>query len=228
LVIKIFIIYFAIQSTLNMDNEKYLQDLNEIKTMMSKSSRFISLSGLSGILAGVYALIGAWLAYKTIYFDTSTLGSYRNLIISEEAVIRLLVIASTVLLLSIATGLLLSYRKAKINNEKIWNSTSKRLAINLMIPLATGGFFIIFLIEKNMFGLVAPLTLIFYGLACVNASKYTFGDVRYLGITMILLGLLSTWFLGYGLLFWAIGFGGCHIIYGSLMYFKYEREDNKS
>jgi len=228
LVIKIFINYFAIQSTLDMNNEKYLQDLNEIKTMMSKSSRFISLSGLSGILAGVYALIGAWLAYKTIYFDTSTLGSYRNLIISEEAVIRLLVIAATVLLLSIATGLLLSYRKAKINNEKIWNSTSKRLAINLMIPLATGGFFIIFLIEKNMFGLVAPLTLIFYGLACVNASKYTFGDVRYLGITMILLGLLSTWFLGYGLLFWAIGFGGCHIIYGSLMYFKYEREDTKN
>ena len=92
-----------------------------------------------------------------------------------------------------------------------------------MIPLATGGFFILFLIEKEMLGLVAPLTLIFYGLACVNASKYTIGDVRYLGLTMIALGLLSTWFLGYGLLFWALGFGGCHILYGSLMYFKYDR-----
>jgi hypothetical protein len=206
-----------------MSNEKYLQDLNDIKTMMTKSSRFISLSGLSGILAGIYALVGAWFAYKAIYSDTSTMGSYRNLVISKEAVIKLIIIATLVLVASIATGLFLSYKKAKKNNDTIWNSTSRRLAVNLMIPLFTGGIFILFLIEKEILELIAPLTLIFYGLACVNASKYTFGDVRYLGITMIVLGLLSTWFLGYGLLFWAIGFGGCHILYGSIMYFKYEK-----
>ena len=95
--------------------------------------------------------------------------------------------------------------------------------MNFLIPLITGGFFIVFLIEKEMLSIIAPLMLIFYGMACLNASKYTLGDVRYLGITMILLGLLSTWFLGYGLLFWALGFGVCHIVYGSLMYFKYDR-----
>jgi len=117
----------------------------------------------------------------------------------------------------------MSANKAKKSNDTLWNASSKRLLVNFLIPLASGGFFILFLIEKNMFGLVAPLTLLFYGLACVNASKYTLGDVRYLGITMIILGLLSTWFLGYGLLFWAIGFGICHIVYGSMMYFKYDR-----
>lgn len=215
--------YFASQSTLKMENEKYLNDLSEIKNLMNRSSRFLSLSGLSGILAGTYALIGAYLAYKTIYFDTSTMGAYKNLVISEEAVIRLLVIAASVAFLSLLTGILLSIQKAKSNNETIWNSTARRLVINFLIPLATGGFFIIFLIEKEMLGLVAPLTLIFYGLACVNASKYTLGGVRYLGLTFIILGLLSTWFLGYGLLFWALGFGVCHILYGSIMYFKYER-----
>jgi len=214
-------IYFVTQSTLKMENEKYLNDLSEIKNLMNRSSRFLSLSGLSGILAGTYALIGAYLAYKTIYFDTSTMGAYKNLVISEEAVIRLLVIAASVAFLSLLTGILLSIQKA--NNETIWNSTARRLVINFLIPLATGGFFIIFLIEKEMLGLVAPLTLIFYGLACVNASKYTLGGVRYLGLTFIILGLLSTWFLGYGLLFWALGFGVCHILYGSIMYFKYER-----
>ncbi len=207
-----------------MENEKYLNDISEIKNMMSQSSRFISLSGLSGVLAGIYSLVGAWLAYKTIYFDTSTMGNYRNLIISQEAVYQLLLIATTVILLSIATGVILSIKKAKKSNENIWNSSSKRLIINFMIPLITGGVFILFLLEKEMLSLVAPLTLIFYGLGCVNASKYTLGDVRYLGITMIILGLLSTWFLGYGLLFWALGFGVCHILYGSVMYFKYERD----
>jgi hypothetical protein len=206
-----------------MENEKYLNDISEIKNMMNKSSRFISLSGMSGILAGVYALIGAWFAYKIIYFDNSTMGSYRSLIISYEAVIKLFVIAGSVVLLSIITGLFLSVRKANKAKEKLWNPTSKRLLINFLIPLATGGFFILFLIEKEILSIISPLMLIFYGLACLNASKYTFGDVRYLGITLIILGLLSTWFLGYGLLFWALGFGICHIIYGTLMYFKYDR-----
>ncbi|GAB3724989.1 hypothetical protein [Flavobacterium koreense] len=206
-----------------MKNEKYLNDISEIKNMMNQSSRFISLSGLSGVLAGIYSLIGAWLAYKTIYFDTTSMGNYRNLIISQDSINKLFIIASTVLILSIITGIALSVRKAKKTEDKIWNVSSKRLVINFAIPLATGGIFILFLIEKEMLSLVAPLTLLFYGLACVNASKYTLGDVRYLGITMIILGLLSTWFLGYGLLFWALGFGICHIIYGSMMYFKYDR-----
>ncbi|GEC79484.1 hypothetical protein [Flavobacterium aquatile] len=206
-----------------MENEKYLNDISEIKNMMNQSSRFISLSGLSGVLAGIYSLVGAWFAYKTIYFDTTTIGNYKNLIISESAVIKLFIIAASVLILSIITGIVLSVRKASKTEDKVWNVSSKRLVINFGIPLATGGFFILFLIEKEILSLVAPLTLIFYGLACVNASKYTLGDVRYLGLTMIFLGLLSTWFLGYGLLFWALGFGVCHILYGSVMYFKYDR-----
>ena len=223
MVVQFNFIYFVSQSTLKMENEKYLSDISEIKNMMSQSSRFISLSGLSGVLAGMYSLVGAWLAYKTIYFDTSTMGNYRNLIISQEAIYQLLLIATTVIVLSIATGVALSIKKAKKSNENVWNSSSKRLIINFMIPLITGGIFILFLLEKEILSLVAPLTLIFYGLGCVNASKYTLGDVRYLGITMVILGLLSTWFLGYGLLFWALGFGVCHILYGSVMYFKYDR-----
>ncbi|WP_445452525.1 hypothetical protein [Flavobacterium sp. 25HG05S-40] len=206
-----------------MKNEKYLKDISEIKNIMDKSSRFISLSGLSGILAGIYALIGAWLAYNTIYFDTTTLGEYDDLVITQPMIERLFIVAFAVLFLSVITAVIMSANKAKKSNDTLWNASSKRLLINFLIPLASGGFFILFLIEKDILGLVAPLTLLFYGLACVNASKYTLGDVRYLGITMIILGLLSTWFLGYGLLFWALGFGVCHIVYGSMMYFKYDR-----
>jgi len=223
LVTTLLLSYFAFQSTLKMENEKYLKDLSEIRNIMDKSSRFISLSGFSGILAGIYSLIGAWLAYKTLYFDTVALGEYKNLEITETTVEILLIIAYSVLIASIATAVVLSSKKAKKRYESFWNATSRRLLFNFLIPLVSGGIFILLLIEKEMLGLVAPSTLLFYGLACVNASKYTIGDVRYLGITMIVLGLLSTWFLGYGLVFWALGFGVCHIVYGSMMYFKYDR-----
>jgi hypothetical protein len=207
-----------------MDANKYLNDISEIKNMIHRSSRFISLSGLSGILAGVYSLIGAYLAYRTIYFDNTGLGSYKTLVISEYSVYKLVAIAASVMLLSIGTGIFLTVRKAKLQDEKIWDKSSQRLIINFLIPLVTGGILILYLIEKNQFTLISTLTLLFYGLACVNASKYTIGDIRYLGVTMLILGCISLWFIGYGLLFWSLGFGVCHIFYGSMMYFKYERK----
>lgn len=205
-----------------MENEKYLQDIAEIKNMMNKSSQCLSLSGLSGVLAGIYALIGAFLAYKIIYVDTFS-GDYYNLIVSQNVIYKLITIAISVLLVSVMTGIFLSVRKTRKQNDTIWNYASKQLLVNFSIPLFTGGFFILFIIEKEYLNLVAPLTLIFYGLACVNASKYTLRDVRYLGITIIIIGLLSTWFINYGLFFWALGFGICHIGYGLMMYIKYDR-----
>ena len=128
-----------------------------------------------------------------------------------------------VLVASIVVGLILTWRSAKKNGQTIWDATAKRMLINLMIPLVTGGFFCMILLIHGLIGLVAPVTLIFYGLALINGSKYTLDDIRYLGICEIILGLLASIFIGYGLLFWAIGFGVLHIVYGLLMYNKYER-----
>lgn len=206
-----------------MEQQKYLNDLSEIKDLMTKSSRFISLSGLSGVLAGIYALIGAYLAYNIIYVTQDVGDDYKTIVLYELEMFQLFGIAFAVVALSILTGVFLSWKKAKRNKEKLWDNTSRRLVINFAIPLATGGFFIIALIEKESYIFVAPLTLVFYGLACVNASKYTLGAIRYLGITLIIIGLASVWNLGYGLFYWALGFGVCHIIYGTWMYFKYDK-----
>jgi hypothetical protein len=199
--------------------DKYLQDITEIKNMMNKSSQFISLSGLSGIMAGIYALIGAHIANGLIESHTSY---YVTL---ESKTFKLILLtAFLVLLFSIVTAAILTASKAKKQGEKIWNSTSKRVLVNFLIPLVTGGIFGLLLLRNGYYGLIAPVTLLFYGLACVNASKYTLRDVRYLGITIIILGLIATEFSGYALEFWALGFGVCHILYGSIMHFKYDRK----
>ncbi|MEC4004808.1 hypothetical protein OX283_009090 [Flavobacterium sp. SUN052] len=210
-----------------MENEKYLNDISEIKNMMNKSSQFLSLSGLSGILAGIYALIGAFYANSLLPSYNRIGGelSRESLTLSEkEITIKLFLTALTVIVLSIISGLLLSASKAKKQGENLWNQSSKQLLINFGIPLITGGIFALLLLQKEFYGIIAPITLIFYGLGCVNASKNTFRDVKYLGITLIIIGLFATYFTGYGLLFWALGFGICHILYGSVMYFKYERD----
>ncbi|WP_040278870.1 hypothetical protein [Psychroserpens damuponensis] len=207
-----------------MESKNYLQDISDIKSMMHKSSRFLSISGLSGILAGIYALIGAYLGYRIIYANNIiTVDGYRSLILTQDHLIQIFIIASSVVLLAMITGIILSFYKAKKQNESLWDSTSKRLLINFCIPLVTGGLFILILMTKGGYPYVAPLTMIFYGLALINASKYTLGYVRSLGLTMIITGLIATYFLGYGLVFWAFGFGICHIFYGTIMHFKYDR-----
>ena len=205
-----------------MDDKKYLDDLRDIREMMHRSTQFISLSGLSGVLAGIYALIGAFLAKQFLAAHNRMMdGAYVTL---ESNTFKLiLATALGVLALSVGTALLMTSVKARKRGEKVWNNTSKRLLLNFLIPLATGGVFALLLLRHQVYGLIAPVTMIFYGLACVNASKYTFRDVRYLGITVIILGLVATEFSGYALEFWALGFGVCHIVYGGIMHFKYDR-----
>jgi len=202
-----------------MEAKDYLQDIRDIKSMMAQSSQFISLSGFSGIIAGVYALIGAFTANYIITNDGSD-----NITLESLTFKYCITIASIVLVISVGTAYLLTLKKTKKQGEKVWNPTSRKLVINFCIPLVTGGIFAIELLRHSYFGVIAPITLVFYGMACVNASKFTLRDVRYLGLTMIVLGLIAIEFPGYGLHFWALGFGVCHIIYGSMMYFKYERD----
>lgn len=204
------------------NSKEHLQTITEIRSMMERSSRFISLSGLSGIFSGLFALCGAYAAYIKL---NSLNGMYRllNSNAFTDVVIYLLIDASIVLVASLTVGIILTNRTSKKKGIKIWDATSKRLFINLLIPLAAGGLFCLVLLYHGLVGLVAPSTLLFYGLALINASKYTLNDIRYLGICEIVLGLVASLFIGYGLFFWAAGFGLLHIIYGSMMYFKYER-----
>lgn len=204
-------------------SNKYVEDIAEIRQMMEKSSRFISLSGLSGVLAGVYALIGAYVAWQLAYTS--------ELMISGEQTIRnvrgnldyLILDAVSILILTLITGIYFTRRKAKQQGLKTWDSTTKKLLINLFIPLTTGGILVVVLYLNGIIGLIAPITLIFYGLGLINASHFTYRDIKYLGISQVILGLIASAIVGYGLLIWAIGFGLLHIVYGAVMYFKYEK-----
>jgi lysylphosphatidylglycerol synthetase-like protein (DUF2156 family) len=215
---------------MTMYQQNHLEAIQDIRKMMEQSSRFISLSGLSGVVAGCWALLGATVAY--IYLDMSPFDGQR--INYYEAIEQqkwgvdylsfFLINASLVLFLAVSSGILFTTHAAKKKGQKIWGPLTRRLLINLMIPLVAGGVFCLAMLHHGILGFIAPATLIFYGLALVNASKYTLNDIRYLGISEIVLGLVAIFFLGHGLAFWVIGFGFLHIIYGTLMYMKYERK----
>ena len=205
-----------------MEPKNYNEDLTHIRNMMERSSRFISLSGLSGVVAGLSALLGSVYVYYVFqreginYFDGD-----RN-VFHPSLVKELIFIGIAIALTAFLSGYFFTSRKSKANNLKIWDQTTKRFLFNLAVPLITGGFFCVGLLYHHLFVLIAPATLIFYGLALVNAEKFTLTDIKYLGYCEIILGLASLFFLGWGLVFWAFGFGILHIVYGIVMYKKYQ------
>ena len=202
--------------------EKYLDDLQEIRSIMERSTRFLSFSGKSGIAAGLFALIGAYFAYRQIYYsDTVIYDSLKSREYTAH-VFQLLVIASIVLILSVGSGIWFSWQKAQKAGEKLWSPASKKLVFHAMVPLITGGILILILLSRGYLGAVAGVSLIFYGLALFQAGNFTFSDVKYLGIIEVVAGLLAVANPGYGLYFWAFGFGVLHIVYGTIMHFKYD------
>jgi hypothetical protein len=201
--------------------DKPQQDLEHIRFMMERSSRFISLSGISGIIAGIIALIASFVAYYFINTNGVDYFGNKHIYFDSPLVTKLVVTAVLTLIAALFFGIYFTVRKSNNHNLKIWNTVTKRLLINLCIPLASGGIFCIALFYHHHFGFIAPAMLIFYGLALVNASKYTFNDVGYLGYCELILGLIALFLTGFGLIFWAIGFGLLHIIYGFTMQRKY-------
>ncbi|GAA4828738.1 hypothetical protein [Algivirga pacifica] len=199
-----------------------LEEIAEIRSLMEQSTRFLSLSGLSGILSGSYALVAALYVYLMYYTEQS--GSWMRYVSMEgPKKTPLLLTGITTLVLALTTMLGLSYRNANKKGIQFWSASSQRMLQSLSVPLLTGGLFCLILLYRGDGILVAPATLIFYGLALVNASKHTVKDVHSLGMIQIALGLMATFFAGHGLLFWSLGFGVMHIIYGTVMYLKYER-----
>jgi len=195
-----------------MSEKDYLKDISDIKDMMNRSSRFISLSGLSGILAGVYALIGAGYAYWLVT------SSDRGYLILDGHVFRLILLdLILVAFFSIATAIFLTTKKARSHSVKVWDASTKRLLVNFLVPFIAGSIYILIILNQQKYGQTGALMLIFYGLALVNASKYTIGNIKYLGYVEIALGLLGALWPGYGFWFWVLGFGVMHIIYGSIM-----------
>ena len=206
------------------EREDYLKDLGDIRDMMERSSRFISLSGASGVLVGLYALAAYYMVRFVLprsFWDFD--GTFKTDAQIEYVIQGYLLVGITTLVLSVGTAIFLTVQNAKRNGQGIWDGTAKRLVAAMLVPLIIGGFACLTLLLNGSVGLIAPLTLIFYGLALINASKYSLPELYSLGVAEAVLGLIALWLIGFGLHFWAVGFGLLHIVYGVAMHLKYKQ-----
>lgn len=211
-----------------MDAQKHLNQLSEIKALMERSSRCLSLSGLSGVAAGLIAVLSgsyAWwyIGQGAFVSPIEVTNCFLALPVNSEPFLHIAFVAALTLVLALGAAFFFTLKNSRKKGLKIWDATTRYFLINLFVPLLAGGLFCVALVYHGEIYLLASSTLVFYGLALLNASRYTHQEIRYLGISEISLGLIGMFFIGYGILFWMLGFGVLHIIYGLLMYQKHEK-----
>lgn len=203
-----------------MRNEQdHLRDLTEIRAMMERSTRFFSLSGWAGILAGLYALMGAIIAWVVFDYRPDTLTYTASF--EKGQLYNVVFLAVSVLLLAISTAAASSARKANKRGEKLWNPTSRRMLLHAAVPLVAGGVLMLLFLWHGLTGLLAPASLIFYGLALHGAGRFTYDDLRSLGMIQVVLGLVAVYKIEWSMALWAAGFGIMHIVYGIRLQKKY-------
>lgn len=206
-----------------------IQHLAEIRNMMERSSRFISLSGMSGVASGLTALAGWSIACWGVGLEPrfSRTGNWIIPVKTGSEAWPVFMVAILVLFVAITASILFTIRNSARKGLKAWDTSAKRLILHLSFPLLTGGLFCLILIQQELLFLLIPASLIFYGLALAGAARYTLHEIRILGIIQVVLGLLSGLLPSFSIVLWAFGFGVMHIVYGWLMVVRYEAEVRK-
>jgi len=212
---------FDFQSTFDM-NENPLDSLNEIKSMMERSSKFTNISGWTWIWVGFVGLISASIAYFIILEEEFRLYT---LLPNAQRDINLVILLISTLIVACAGGFYFMINKTNKDGAKFINPTTKRILARFILVLLIGATICAALYMHLSFVYIAPTTLLFYGLALLNVEKDTILEIKYLAYSEIILGLLAFFLIYKGLLFWTIGFGLIHLIFGVWMVLKY---DNKA
>jgi len=199
-----------------MTKNQYSDDLAHIRSMMERSSRFLSLSGWAGIIPGLLALAG--LATAGWFIDLAILtGDYTTGINKHSPlVMQLGTIAVVVLALSIFTSWFMCMRKARLDKQSTWTPAIRNMLLHFAIPLLAGAVIVGWIYQKEQWELLSPVLLSFYGLALVLVSQFTLRSVFWMGIFEIALSIPAG-ITGWDLPVLAIGFGFTHIVYGIMM-----------
>lgn len=206
-----------------MENKDALKELRDIRTMMERSSRFQTVSGWGILAAGLMAIVAGWVANiifngsgTTLYGDTGYIWDHKTQIAVFGSLALVVVCGLTVFL----SSMLLARRR---NIPFAFDATMRRLLLAFSVPLVAGGVLCLALVLQGHYGLTSSIMLIFYGLALIACHHFTYPALGLLGYAELLLGLADCFVATHALLFWTVGFGVLHVLFGIYLIIKSRR-----
>ena len=175
-------------------------DLRFIRETMERSAAFTAVSGWGQVLLGLTALAAAWLAAR------------------QAAPFAWLRVWLAEALLAVAIGLLSCTWKANLRGLPLFSGPARKVIFGLAPPLIAGAFLTFALFRSGSVSALPATWLLLYGAGIMTGGSYSVPIVPVMGICFMVLGGLtalapaawSTYFL-------AAGFGGLHIIFGTII-----------
>lgn len=212
-----------------MKEKEVKKTLSDIRDMMSKSSRFQSVSGYSIVVVGLLAAVASLITAVFIGVENGFPCSEKlqHFAVMDTAVrTKSIAITGMVLFaLSLLTVFFFAYIKSKRHQLRFaFDKRMGQMLLDFFIPLAVGGVLSIVLVMQQHYGLTSSIMLIFYGLALVNCSHYTYPVFRYLGYVELLLGIIDCFTMSHALLTWFLGFSVAHIVFGIVYILLFDRK----
>ncbi|MFB3891755.1 MAG: hypothetical protein ACE15C_07000 [Phycisphaerae bacterium] len=217
-----------------MDSERAAEELKIIRQLMERPIRCSTMSGYSGILAGCAALAG--LAADSLicaYYAVGRGGeSWQEPITSPRvAMWTNAVVWGCVFLVALAGTLGLTRLREIRSGMPFWSPVKRKLLRTILPPFVAGAGLTSAIMYRwyisdgpNEWGLIPPVWMLFYGVACWQVGEFSIRELRYMGAAFIVAGLLTAAFwqahfpgLAPGeapYLTLGATFGGFHIVYG--------------
>jgi hypothetical protein len=164
----------------------------------------MSLKSKVFLVLGIYALLGIYLVKKLLLlYNLDEEGV--NLLPIDFFEIFLFVIVSLVTIISIFTANVIIKR----NKKKV----SKKIKIHILIPMAINFILIFFLIKYNYY-IIAPVSIVFFGLILLNLNRLNIGKYLSFGFAEIILGIIAFLIGTNSLIFLGLGLGVFPVIFG--------------
>jgi hypothetical protein len=201
-----------------MNDATALEELKVIRSLMERPVKYSTQSGLAGILAGTIALAG-------MFADMYISGHYEPV----TAVTLCFFVWGGVLGLSLLAVVGLTRLREIRQNMPLWSAVKTRILLAILPPALAGiglTLAIVFRwymdIGPNEWGLIPPIWMLFYGVACWQVGEFSVKELRWMGAAFLLAGLVTATCLQvYPYLTLGVTFGGFHIVYGVIVRLRY-------
>jgi len=201
-----------------MDNASAHEELKVIRSLMERPVKYSTQSGLAGILAGLIALAGMFAdMYVSSHYEMTTVIGLCFCIWGGVLGLSLLTVAGLTRLREIRQGM------------PLWSAVKMRILLAILPSFVAGVGVTMAIIFRwfmndgpNEWGLIIPIWMLFYGVACWQVGEFSVKELRWMGAIFIVAGLISAaFFQNVPYLIFGVSFGGFHILYGVIVWLRY-------
>lgn len=185
-------------------HDRAIDNLRYIRETMERASAFTAVPGWGQVAIGVTAIAATFVAARQAS-PRAWLGVW-----IAEAIISLLI-----------AGWLMD-RKARRLGVPLFSGPGRKVAFSLSPPMIVGALLTVALFRAGLLGVIPAVWLLLYGTGVVTGGMYSVGVVPIMGLCFMLLGAVGL-FVPAAIENWlmAAGFGGLHIVFGSIIARKY-------